>query len=1029
MGKGSLHITTVLLFVLFPLAAWSQQAPVENQTLANLVRRADSLCAAAHYDVSNTLYKKTVSLAEEKKNWPYQIEGLYKLSLNKSKQGDLKKASTYLAQALRLSQQHEAGQNIFRTKYCHQQGIIAEARADYKAALEWYQTGLQRAKAENQTVWIVRMKTGLGEIHTNQGDYPRAMQELSEAEDLYFRNHLLDKKLLRRIYNSYGIVYQQKGEYASALDYYRKSYELDRERLRQNHPDLGRSLNNLAIIYYYQSDYQRALDHMKKAVGVLADFYGENHRLVAAGYNNIGIVYSEIGELTRARDYLEKALHIKKKVLGKDHPDIAIAYQNLGAIHFDLKEYDRAISYYKRAEKTHLKNFSEGHPELANVYANLGQAYAKKEAYEKALDYYQKDLDINLKLLDGQHPFIGDTYTKIGETYAMDENYEKALQYYRRAIAVFVKNYNRENSLQNIVLRNVIYPAQLLTTLRLYGRALQQYADQIGRQQPLQWALQTYLTATQLIDKLQRSYNREGSKFLLRKRTHDLYMRGTETAYKLLQQTGDARYKEYAFYFAEKSKSQILLEQLQDMNARSFANIPDSLIRRETNLRKHLTGLQQQLSLRVNNPQKEDSLKRIALQDSLFQLRVALNDHIKQLEDAYPKYHELKYKPVVTTATEVQQNILEPHQTLVAYSMGKEDLFAFIISRHHFEIRKMAADSLFRKEIIDFRKLMLETTSPRKFSERSHELYQRLFGPIADLIDKKLLIIPDGVLNLLPFESLVSRPVPETETARFHKLSYLVHDYTISYAPSAGYLTLNKQTTVDAKKEFLGFAPVFSDIRASEKRIPHAEFNRPLSSLPSSKQEVQQLDEIFSEEKSFWSFLPFVKSHQRRTDIYLKKNATEQAFKNLSLEDYRFIHLATHAFVSEEKPEQSGILFASSNDNAEDGILHASEIYNLQLDARLVTLSACKTGVGTLAKGEGMMSLSRAFQYAGAQNLLVSLWNVDDRSTAQLMVDFYAQLGHEKNMPTALRKAKLNMIRNGRYAHPQNWAPFIFIGK
>nr|WP_286670456.1 CHAT domain-containing protein [Fodinibius salsisoli] len=947
---------------------------------------------------------------------------IYKLSLNKYSQDEPGESERLLEEAIVLHQQDGHNDHSFRVKAYHHRGVLAEARADYKKALEWYRKGLKSADSARLPNLQTRLLASIGDVYQSRGNYDRALQQLGKAESYYHRNGVEDKRLLGRIYNSYGVVHQGQGNWETALEYYRQSLEIDQEILPRPHPDLAKGFNNMAITYYYQGDYQRALDHMKNATQVLADFHGENHRLVAAGYNNVGIVYSEMDELDKATDYLKKALAIKKKLLDNGHPDIAIAYQNLGAIHYDMGQYDEAITHYKQAESLYLDHFPEGHPELANTYANLGQAYANKQSYDKALDYYQQDLQINLDKLRADHPFIGDTYTKIGETHGMAGNYEQALKYFRQAADIFIRGSGSEVAAQQLPIEEVLYPTQLVETLQQQARVLQKYADQSGETSPLKQAMQTYLKLTQLVGDLQKSYHRKTSKLQLRKRSAEIYKQGFTTACQLLQKTGNADYKEYAFYFAEKSSGQLLLEQLQHLQARKFAGVPDTLIEQEYELKSRLTTLQEKLKVQAEPSQSTDSLRRRSLEDSLFHSRQALTQHMEQVEQGYPSYYELMYQPLVVRAAEVRRKMLAGNQTMIRYFWGSDDLYAFVLTEEETRLRRLPVDSLLEESIIRYRKQMREVNSVKAFVEESYYLYTQLFDPLRDLIQgNQLTIIPDGPLHHLPFESLVTHAITEDAAERFHELPYLVKDFTISYAPSASYLQVSRATTTDERqRSFLGVAPGFDpDQKAGRQRsYPHSD--RPLSPLPLSKREVETLGTLFEEEHSFLT-------PEGQPALFLEDEATENAFKDIPLTNYRYIHLATHAVVSEEDPGQSAILFSTSEPQ-DDGVLYTSEIYNLQLDARLVALSACKTGIGSMARGEGMMSLSRAFQYAGAQNLLVSLWDVDDRSSARLMEDFYRHHLQDEGMPLALQRTKRQMIKGVQYAHPKYWAPFIFIG-
>lgn len=1021
---GYRKVSALLFLLLLPVFAEAQSTP------SQLFRQADSLRHLARLDTSTTLFQKAADLFDKKQDWPQKVNTLYKLSRNKTEQGQLDKADAYLENAFSLYQNKGLSADSLEIRYFYQKGLINEQRANYETALHNFRQGLTLAGDAKQPRLRVKLTVGIGDTYLSQGRYQDALQQFSRAQDLYFSSELRDKILLAQIYNSYGIAYQNSGDQKRALEFYQKSLDIKRRVLPPEHPSIARAHNNMAIVYYYQGDYQRTLEYFNNAVGVLIDFYGRNHSLVATAYNNLGIVNSEIGKLSEAAQNLEKAVHVREKVLGREHPDIAVGYQNLGAVYYDMKEYDKAIRYYKRSESIHLKNFPQGHPDLANVYANLGQAYAAKKQYEKALKYYQKDLGVNLRLLGPNHPFIGDTYTKIGQTYTKINNYRMALDYYQKALGVFLQDYSTEEAYQQLSFEEVAYPYLLLETLKLKGRALKTLAEEGEEGEKLKIldrSLQTHLQAATLIDQIQRSHSREGSKLVLRERTVGVYKTGFEVAYELYQQSDDEQYKKHAFFFAEKNRNQILLEQIRQMNARDIAQIPDSLINREQNLQSRLADLQSRISGVAANPQPSDSLQRATLQDSLFHARRMLDEHISMLENTYPRYHELKYQPVLTRASTVQEDILGPQQAMVSYFFGNESLFALVLTKNAFKIRKLPTDTLLTQEVKTYRHLIQDGTSLADFAQSSHHLYKMLIQPIDELIDgKDLLIIPEGILHYLPFESLVSSPVSNPESSRFHKLEYLVQNHTISYAPSAGYVQLShRQEKSNPGKQFLGIAPGFSDVSASTKRNLYPDYERSLSSLPLSKKEVKEVSRLF-DDNGIWSFLT---SSREKSDIYIGNSASEQQFKRLPLEKYRYIHLATHAFVSEANPEKSGILFSPAQDSAEDGTLHANEIYNLKLNADLVTLSACETGIGTIVEGEGMMSLSRAFQYAGANNLLVSLWNVSDRSTARLMIDFYKQKKKGQAMPTALRKAKLAMIENGQYAHPKHWAPFIFIGQ
>jgi CHAT domain-containing protein len=313
-------------------------------------------------------------------------------------------------------------------------------------------------------------------------------------------------------------------------------------------------------------------------------------------------------------------------------------------------------------------------------------------------------------------------------------------------------------------------------------------------------------------------------------------------------------------------------------------------------------------------------------------------------------------------------------------------------------------------------------------------LYNLLFPFSLDAKIKQLVLVPDGSLNKLPFEALLSHAAT-TETKSFSDLHYLIRDYDLKYALSTGlYHRENRLPSGPAKRGegLVAYAPVFAEpqdvsIFENELRSPltgGAEAHLAattadgsyLSSLPGTADEVSAIVEIF-------------KKNNRPAESFLYAAASEQQIKQTGLSRSRYVHIATHGLVNEQQPNLSGLILYPDSSAQEDHILYSGEIYNLSLCADLVVLSACETGLGKVAGGEGLLGLSRAFFYAGADNLLVSLWKVDDLATAILMKAFYHHhLEDEKTgFTSALRQAKIEMIGSDTYSHPFFWSAFVLV--
>jgi CHAT domain-containing protein len=331
-------------------------------------------------------------------------------------------------------------------------------------------------------------------------------------------------------------------------------------------------------------------------------------------------------------------------------------------------------------------------------------------------------------------------------------------------------------------------------------------------------------------------------------------------------------------------------------------------------------------------------------------------------------------------------------------------------------------------------------------------LYEMLIPKNLNKNIGNLIIVPDGVLATIPFETLLTSKV--ADTTQFQNLPYLVKKYSISYCSSA---TLFKETFAKKKggpsevrplNEWIAYAPVFDDENSQGTSLASRALIRELHKLNKDStltrglmmgtgESVPPLPGSENEVKSI--FNEFDKQNFKTT-VELKGNASEKNIKSGELQNYKYIHLATHGFVNSEKPELSGLLLAQvadSTNEQNDGILYSGEIFNLKLNADLVVLSACETGLGQIKKGEGIIGLTRALLYAGAKNLMVSLWPVSDESTSDLMIDFYKNLLSEKSARLSnsvrfaplLQQAKLKMISEEKFARPYFWSPFILIGQ
>jgi CHAT domain-containing protein len=367
-------------------------------------------------------------------------------------------------------------------------------------------------------------------------------------------------------------------------------------------------------------------------------------------------------------------------------------------------------------------------------------------------------------------------------------------------------------------------------------------------------------------------------------------------------------------------------------------------------------------------------------------------------------------------AGRIRREMLDAETVLVEYQLGEKQSYAWALTKSGLTTAVLPGRKQVEQTIAGYRKqaaapvsALTVTAALERLDTEGRKLYQMLLAPVEAALEAKsrVVIVPDGALAYLPFEALPGR-------------ERMIERFSVSYAPSASTLAALRdrdRQRSSPERTLLAFADPSSAGRKESSPVLAAWRERgfAFTPLPNARVEVAGIRSLFRPEASH---------------VYLGAEAREQSLKSEQLESYRYVHFAAHGYFDEEQPSRSGIVLSAEGDDANDGVLQAPEIMRLRLNADLVTLSACQTGLGEVLAGEGVMGLTRAFFYAGAQSLVVSLWNVNDAATGELMKHFYVNLKGGMPRDEAMRRAKLKLIAtpNSPWRHPYFWAPFVFVG-
>ena len=528
-------------------------------------------------------------------------------------------------------------------------------------------------------------------------------------------------------------------------------------------------------------------------------------------------------------------------------------------------------------------------------------------------------------------------------------------------------------------------------------------------------------------------------------------------------------YASEAFRINEQSRARSLLDMLSETDAAITEGVPAELLKRkQENLDRQqdiadmLTG--------VNISNEEIKKKPTELDAELEKLQAEFEEIENQIRTASPRYANLTAnKPL--TLEEVQQNVLDDQTVLVEYALQLDDSYLFAVSKSavnlfklppRANIEKLAMDlrgqlipSKLQRRIVGIdvaeanRGLGIATTAPEDvapFIAAAHGLYKVVLQPAAGMIgEKRVMVVADGALSYIPFEVLLKT----ADGGDFSSLGYLVKTNEVIYAPSASVVAaIKQQRTKNPSKAMLIIAdPVFNsnDARAQKRTAPAtdadvrglgiqsalADVSGATPPAPSAQMEGLPLARLNGTRTEADQISKLAKASGGQADVWLDLDANEDNLGTRDVTKYRIIHVATHGLLNAERPQFTGVVLSLVGNKTHDGFVRTDEVFNLRLGSPLVMLSACETGLGKEKRGEGVMGLTRAFMYAGAPTVGVSLWSVADKSTADLMTDFYQRLlstGEGTTSSSALRGAQLSMISGKRYSAPFYWAPFVLVG-
>lgn len=780
---------------------------------------------------------------------------------------------------------------------------------------------------------------------------------------------------------AYIILHCNKGYYASlfgdlyqAVDAYESAWKVYSAHTPAGVDIIEYCLKPLGNNYSMLGDYQSAANVIKNYLFIAEK---ENHvPHVIAALINLSVVYHDTGRQAEAIELLKKGLDVN----GIEDLKKGILYSNLARNYLDLQLKTEARRCALRAMQ-HLKkaHAHESASHLVNTLKVLSLLSLGEGNVTEAMRFIDRAKSIvkaNPTLF--KRRALAKLMAEQAGLQVLQQQHDLALQNYQQALMLLLPGYTPESG-TDLPDKALFYPENTIKEV------LDGLAQLHSKDDPMK-ALACFELSFEIEDLLRQTYHYQADRLQqqieIRNRTEQcltlLFDRFVETKEHHLAQR--------AFQLSERTKAVVLREAIEASEKHAFIK-HDTLLKKEHNLTFKKATLARDLVLE----QMKGETANVGYINELMARQTALSIEIRSLQKLivkkYPQYKAVGHNAI--DMDRLQQKLKGEDAVLVEYVAGQESLYVFIVDAQSISFHKIAAG----KKVYDAIRTLNDLFASATRINNDVVLYKRLAFELTGLLHiptsaaKKLVIIPDGLLNYVPFEALL---VEKTNALNYAKLPYLLKAYTIAYGSSAATFAEHKDTAPLKDHRVLAMFPVFKN---TARNLAHSE--REAESIRS------YVDGIF----------------------LFGDEATKSAFGE-NLHRCNIIHLSTHA--------AAGSWLAPPSIDFIDSTLYLPEVYGLQLHPDLLILSACETGVGKILKGEGALSLARGFQYAGASNIIFSLWNVNDRSTARLMASFYRHYFDHRSKPEALRCAKLDYLENDEVSNahksPYYWAPFVYYG-
>ena len=930
-------------------------------------------------------------------------------------------------------------------------GEVYRSLYDQQQARSMYQSALRMFDANDDRRGKASVSNNLGLSYIATGDGREAIEQFQTALQIRQLEHDKENEL-KTIGNLAG-AYDALGEFHQALLLSQQALQGWRELKMTN--QLRRSLNNIALMSEKLGLWQQAIDNYREALDTFGASAPKGTRAIVLV--NFGDLYSKLNDSSRALENYEEALTLHREL--KNRGDEANVLAHLGTIHTSQNNLTEALGYLNQALQIAETNPTLNIPRIqAYTLIGLGDVYRLQGKPADALSCFERAHKLAESVGDRQQE--SDAQQKMGETYVALRQLPKAQESYDKALALRRR------------LEDKLGEATTLYHIGSLKRDLNQLTE-------AETASATALKLFEAVRGSVISQQLRTSYFETTQRCFELYI---DVKLLLYRSDSNKRHLAEALTANERAHARSLVDALAKTSPAIVKGVSPVLLQNKRELMQKLNSKadnrqallnEREVQQRVYDAgQKKAQLQTLtrtehrlaSLAEDVKKLIAEADDLETQIQRESPRYAGLT-EPQSLNLNQIQSELLDDNTLLLEYALGDRRSFAFVVTSTSIEAielpKREEIEPLARRlgTSLTARNLSVTSETPSQWTARLDQaktdyadaaarLSKMVIGPVASLLSKqRILLVADGDLQLIPFSLF------QLENTAAANTRLLIDEHEIISLPSASVLAVQRRELQGRKPARYAVAvlanPVFdaTDDRVRTARRspgsggtgkpfgpvdPSAALSKNLKPLPESLSNIRSTPVAWlyrsrAEAKAIEAVVP-----PGQIMMALDFKASRATAISPALSQYRIVHFATHGITDPEHPELSGIILSLVDENGgeQDGYLRLHEIYNLNLPVDLVVISACESGVGKQFKGEGMIALTRGFIYAGAAQVVASLWKVDDAATAALMTELYKEMFTNGKKPAAaLRAAQLSISKQKRWRDPYFWAGFIIQGE